>query len=139
VRLDPPVEDIKPSPNRCFGLVPRESRTYTLVALGDDGIEVRESFRIQVDDKPAAPARKQDSMIQFFTANATEVPTGQNVTICYGVQGAHKLTLHPGSRPLEPVPRNCIMTRVTEATTFKLVADGPSGRVETESLTIRTR
>jgi len=48
VRLDPPVEEIEPSLNRCLAVTPRHDTRYTLTAVGEDGQATTASIEIKV-------------------------------------------------------------------------------------------
>lgn len=48
VRLDPSIEEIKPSPVRCFNAFPKRTTTFKLTATGKDGREVSASFTVRV-------------------------------------------------------------------------------------------
>jgi hypothetical protein len=48
VRIDPPVEELAPSMNRCFNVAPKRDTRYTLTAEGADGPPATESFVIRV-------------------------------------------------------------------------------------------
>ena len=56
VRLEPPVETITPSLNRCIAVEPSKDTTYVLHATGKDGSETSASFTIRVV-LPPAPRR----------------------------------------------------------------------------------
>jgi hypothetical protein len=48
VRLDPPVEEVEPSPVRCFNAFPKRTTTFKLTATGKDGREVSASCTVPV-------------------------------------------------------------------------------------------
>jgi hypothetical protein len=48
VRLDPPIEELAPSPNRCFNTFPQRTTIFKLTATGEDGREVSASFTVRV-------------------------------------------------------------------------------------------
>jgi hypothetical protein len=51
VRIEPEVEPIEPSLNRCLQISPRHDTRYTLTAEGADGKIVTASFVIKVEPK----------------------------------------------------------------------------------------
>ena len=48
VRLDPPIQEVEPSPNRCFNAYPKRTTAFKLTATGKDGAEVSASFTVRV-------------------------------------------------------------------------------------------
>jgi hypothetical protein len=48
VRIEPPLDDVKPSLSRCLEVHPRKSTDYTLIARDAAGHEVRQSFTLEV-------------------------------------------------------------------------------------------
>jgi len=108
VRIEPRIDELTPSPNRCLEIAPRRDTRYTLTAEGADGRQASESFLIQVKPVPApAPqilyfedrgVRPSDPIpahsLCFQAANATLAtfeppvvpPTGNRITrFCAGV------------------------------------------------------
>ena len=142
VRLDPPVEPVRPLYHRCFQVSPRRDTTYTLEAVGADGRTARASFQIKV-----APARRPPRspsppapppLITEFVATPAEVAPGERTTVCYQVAAGATIRLRPDvERP--PGPRACFSLTPRETTTFSLVASEPGGRTETRTLVITVR
>jgi len=48
VRIEPPVEELKPSLSRCFSVKPRKTTEYKLIAENGNGQTATESFIIKV-------------------------------------------------------------------------------------------
>ncbi len=48
VKIDPPVEETKPSYRHCLQIAPRKTTTYTLTATGSDGQSKTSTLTIQV-------------------------------------------------------------------------------------------
>ncbi len=48
LRLDPAIEEVEPSPVRCFNAFPKRTTTFKLTATGKDGREVSASFTVRV-------------------------------------------------------------------------------------------
>ncbi len=74
VWIEPAVENLEPSANRCFPVQPERDTTYTLSAEGIDGRRASASFAIRV--KPAPPH------IQFVAVSHPEIRRGEPVTVC---------------------------------------------------------
>src|SRR5215813_7264443 len=69
VRIEPPVEQLKPAYNRCFAVRPRRTTTYTLVAEGDGGR--REAASLTVTVRPPPPH------IEFIDISSQEIQRGE--------------------------------------------------------------
>lgn len=57
VRIEPHVQDLAPSPNRCLQIAPLADTRYTLLAEGVDGRRVSESFLVEVEREKAPRLR----------------------------------------------------------------------------------
>jgi len=119
VRIEPPVENLAPSMNRCFSVEPQQDTTYKLVAEGTDGSQVSESFRVRVKPAPAA--------ILMFTTSERQIPRGEAVTLCYGVAHASAVRLEPSGWTLPPTAKNCTRFYPKATATYTLVATGDGG------------
>jgi hypothetical protein len=140
VRLDPEVDRITPSMARCIEVRPKLTATYRLIATGTDGSEAQAAVTVTVDPKAkAAVASPVATMIRFFTASATSMAAGERVTLCYGVEGATRVTLSPGDRKLQPVAQSCFTEAIQATTTFTLSAVNAAGASDSEKLTIQVR
>ncbi len=138
VRLDPPVEPLKPLFNRCFPVSPSRTTTYTLTAEGADGGTASASFTVRVGAS-AEPRREPEGMIRLFAASAEEVRPGETVTLCYGVAGAASVRVEPYGRPLEPAEKYCFLVKPPATTTYVLTATAADGRREQAQLIVRVR
>ncbi len=127
VRLEPPVEQLKPAVNRCFSTVPAADTTYRLVASGAGGNEVSASFRLDV--KPAPPS------ILFVEISGRKVKRGEPFTFCYGVKHATSARLDPLRMPLAPEEKSCRRFYPVRTLEYTLVAEG-QGRPDREKFTI---
>lgn len=132
VRIDPPIEELKPAANRCLAAEPRETTRYTLTAVGENGERVSHSFTLTVE--PPAP---------FFTLLATgpaEIEPGDRYAFCYGVTNATRVRLDPQAMPLPPVhPKHCVQLGVAKSTEFRLTAWGEDGRAVSERFAVKVR
>lgn len=131
VRIEPPVEALAPSLSRCFWTEPHQDTAYKLVASGNDGREVSESFRVRV--KPAPPR------ILFLAASDRQIQAGYPVTVCYGVAHADTVRIDPIGWTLAPVAKNCVRFYPKITHEYTLVATGDAGRVDTEKFTVKVR
>lgn len=141
VRLDPPVEAVRPLYHRCFEVAPLRDTTYTLEAIGHDGTTARASFEIRVA-RPIPPAKPALSaappLIAEFVAKPAEVSRGERTTVCYQVAEGVDFRLEPDvERPAGP--RACFSLAPAQTTAFVLTATEPGGRVERRTLVVTVR
>lgn len=137
VKLDPPVESLKPSLTRCFNVKPEVTTEYILTASGAGG-ETSQKLTVTVSGvKKAAPAAGAQ-LIRFFVSDTKEASPGAKVTLCYGLMNAVSAKITPG----EAVPnaeRSCISQVVNKTTTFRLEAKSAAGATDNESLTVTVK
>lgn len=120
VELDPPLEQITPSINRCVEIVIHRDTEFTLRAYGADGRSVSASFRL--------PVSEPQPEILFIDVSPRELRRGDRFTICYGVRFATRVRVEPGGIPLPASEKNCATWFPVEAPA-RLVAEGPGGSV----------
>jgi hypothetical protein len=131
VRIEPAVEQLSPSLNRCIRVEPERTTTYRLIARGEDGSEAAESFTVTV--KPAKPR------ILFVAVSHGEVRRGEPFTMCYGVVNAIAARLEPIFPKLAVGPQFCLRTFPVATTNYKLVASAADGRTDSERFTVKVR
>ena len=139
VRLEPSIEEIRPSPNRCFQIMPKQDSKYSLIAEGFDGKQVSESLTVQVRGERKAGTAASGGLITMFLTSATEVAAGQSVTVCYGVRDAQSARIEPEVGSVPPREKNCIVVRPSRTTTYKLMATGQGEKTDGQELTITVR
>jgi hypothetical protein len=127
VRLEPPVEELKPAVNRCISILPVANTTYRLVASGAGGSEVSASFTLNV--KPAPPS------ILFVEISGRKVKRGEPFTFCYGVKHATSARLDPLGMRLAPEEKSCRRFFPVRTLEYTLVAEG-QGRPDREKFTV---
>jgi hypothetical protein len=138
VRLEPPVEDVRPSYNRCFQVAPAAATTYRLIARGEDGVAAEESVTVKVSAAPKAPD-PVPALITMFVTGTPEVPAGMLVTLCYGAPQAGTVTIDPPVGELKPARRSCFTVTPSRTTTYTLNASAPDGYQETAQVTVTVR
>ena len=131
VRLDPPVEELKPAMNRCFSVTPVTATTYRLIATSASGSEVSEAFTIGVS--PAPPK------ILFVAISARDLKRGEKFTLCYGVTATSSVRLEPMGWTLPASEKECRMWYPTLTAKLTLIATGEGRRTDRETVTIRVR
>jgi hypothetical protein len=128
VRLDPPVEELKPALNRCFAVSPEKTTTYTLTAEVATGQVMRESFTVQVN-----PAKPWFSML---ATSGKEIVRGDKWAVCYSTEHAVSVRLDPGGRPLPIGKKQCFMLQPAQDMEFRIVAKGEGGDTISEKLKV---
>ena len=141
VRVEPPVEPLKPGYHRCFQATPDRSTAYRLVAEGPDGSTATQSVEVGVRARPKAPPPPAPvpALITMFLASASEIPAGMPVTLCYGAPEAVSVSISPAVQELKPARRNCFTIKPAATTTYTLTARAPDGYVETAQATVTVR
>jgi len=120
LRLDPPVANVSPALVRCFSVEPTRDTSYTLFADGSDGSRDEASFAIRV--RPAPP------LFRMMAVGDKAIPAGEVVTVCYGVEHATGVVLHPiGWRLPASGSKNCVRFYPKATTDFTLIASGTAG------------
>jgi len=141
VRLEPPVEQLKPGVNRCFYLTPDRTTTYKLVAEGFEGSTAAESVTVRVKpsvvESPYAAFRPGLFTLTF--ASTPEVSHGEAVTLCYGAPEAVSVVMDPPVMELKPAKRFCFQARPDRTTTYSFTAAGKDRTLETATLTVKVR
>ena len=133
VRLEPPEEVLGLSRSRCIAVSPKHNTTYTVIAKGEDGEEVRQSFPVSVV-AAAKSIPASATLIRSFDV-ATGNP-GRPLQLCYQTKGAVSLRLNPPVKSVEPSesPR-CFPISITTKTTFMLTATDAAGNVDRMQVT----
>jgi len=116
VKLEPPVEKVWPSINRCISVQPEETTTYRLTATGADGTTEAEEFTL-----PVAPAPPRFIM---FAQSEKKVKAGDWFTFCYGVKYASRVRLQPPLAPVAVAPQYCTRFRPPVSLDMTLEATG---------------
>lgn len=129
VRLEPPIEAISPSLNRCVQAAPEQSTQYTLFAEGEDGKAVSESLEIQVIPDPLRAPK-----VLFFNAARKD-----NVySLCFGTENGVRVSVDPPVIPaMEGAPRGCFYVAPKQTTTYTLAVSGSQGTVAKRQVTLR--
>jgi hypothetical protein len=81
-------------------------------------------------------APRLPKIVRFY-GNATTVPKGESVTLCYGTENVETVTLTPYDEDgIGPSFNRCVAHTPTKDTTYVLTAKGPGGET-TSSFTVR--
>jgi hypothetical protein len=129
VRLEPAVEMLFPSFNRCFPVSPKATTTYKLTAEGADGAEASATVTVQVRPAPAH--------IVFVNVSALEVKRGQLVMVCAKAENATEGRLEPVNLRFTP-GLSCVKFVPPRTMKYRAVFDGVGGG-DSEKFTIAVR
>jgi hypothetical protein len=141
VRIEPPVEQLRPGYNRCLYASPQATTTYRLIAEGLDGTTAAQSVTVKVKPvvHPYTPAGPAHSLFTMTFVSAPEISPGDTVTLCYGAPQAASVRIDPPIEPLRAAPRYCFQVTPERTTTYTLTASAPSGAIETATLSVKVR
>jgi hypothetical protein len=129
VRLDPPVESLSPSLNRCIQVAPEQDTQYTLTARGDDGRTVSESVTIQMTPDPL----RLPKVLYFAGAKKDNL-----YSLCFGVENTVRVSVDPPVIPsMEGAPRGCFYVAPKQTTTYTLIVSGRHGATARRQVTVR--
>jgi hypothetical protein len=132
VRLDPAIEQLEPSSNRCFPVSPRQTTTFKLTATGQDGREVSESFTVRVG--PAPPR------IVSVDLSSAGVKRGETVTMCVRVENASSVRVEPVGWSLPASGTRICKTWFPPRTMkYTLTASSADGRKDQETFTVKVK
>lgn len=131
VKLEPPVEELSPSINRCFAVEPQATTSYRLIAEGNDGKPMTASFTVQVD-----PPKPRFSML---AQSGKEVARGDRWAVCYSVENALSVRLEPTGMSLPVGKKRCFMLYPTQSMDFRIVAVGENNTLAAEKFGVRVR
>jgi hypothetical protein len=145
VRMEPAVEELKPSLSRCFDVTPGKTTEYTLVAEASDGTSVSQKVMVTVDKATARQPRTEPAidtvpLLQSFRVDKAEIAVGEIVTLCYSTSGkAESLAITPNIVSFTLPQHGCFGHAPKESTTYKLTAIGENGKSESLAVSVKVR
>jgi hypothetical protein len=88
----------------------------------------------QLEDQPeeAGSTRQEEPRILHFYVSPPAVGSGQDATLCYGVEYAEAVALEPPVRKIVPGMNRCFTFAPERSGTYRLRASGPGGEVTAE-------
>ena len=134
VFLDPPVESITPSLNRCIEVRPKAETHYTLTAVGSAGEPVSQSVTVRVGADQATLPR----ITSFQIDGQQKDYAGQTIfTLSFGAQNAEEVSIDPPVfPPLHGAPSGQFSVKPEKTTTYTLIVKGKNGHVARRQLTV---
>jgi hypothetical protein len=140
VRIDPPLEELKPSLNRCLEVAPQRNTRYTLTAEGAGGTPVSESFVIQVKADP----QSLPQITYFLDRQKQSVGNAVGATkarwvhsLCFHTKNAAQVTVDPPVIPPTSSIEGCFYVTPEATTTYVLTAADKKGRKAQKKLTVQ--
>jgi hypothetical protein len=132
VRIDPPVESLKPSLSRCISVSPAETTTYTLTAISEQGKAASRSATVTI-----AGARPKFDDISI---SAKEVAAGQPVRFCFKAKNAVSVRGGPGRFLSGGSPQaDCLLDNPRKTTSYQLTIVGAGGLTDEASITVQVK
>ena len=132
VRIDPPVEPLRPALSRCISVSPAQTTTYTLTATGEQGKTSAQSVTVTI-----AGARPSFDDISI---NSKEVAPGQQVQFCFKASNAVSVRGAPGRFLSGGSPKtDCLIDNPRKTTSYKLTITGAGGLTDEAAITVQVR
>ena len=134
VRIEPKLEGVSPSLNRCVEVAGERETRYTLTAEGADGRTVSESFVLGVrPDEETLP-----KITSFVVTKRQRDYTGKWIfSLSFGAQNPEEVSIDPPVfRPLYRSPMGQFYVAPEKTTTYTLTVTGKRGHKATRSLTV---
>lgn len=135
VRIEPKLEGVAPSLNRCVEVYAEKATTFKLTAEGFDGRTVSESFELGV-----RPDEETLPKITTFAVTKTERDyTGKWIfSLRFSAQNPEEVSIDPPVfRPLHRSPMGSFYVAPEKTTTYTLTVTGKFGHKATRSLTVQ--
>ena len=132
VRIEPPIDRLWPTINRCIADSPSRDTRYTLTAEDAQGRQVTESFVLKVLPDPARAPR-----IAWFRKSRETVDNGKRIfTVCFRVWNSTSVHFNPPLLPDSALFEGCLYAAPDKTTTYTLTATGRHGEKVQQTLTL---
>jgi hypothetical protein len=135
VRIEPRLEGVSPSLNRCVEVSAEKETRFTLTAEGSDGRSVSESFVLGVrPDEETLPR-----ITSFAVTKRERDYTGKWIfSLSFSAQNPEEVSIDPPVfRPLHRSPMGAFYVAPEKTTTYTLTVTGKRGHKATKSLTVQ--
>src|SRR5581483_8712399 len=134
VRIEPAISGVSPSLNRCVEVSGEKATRYTLVAEGNDGRIVSESFVLGVrPDEETLP-----KITSFGIAKRERDYTGKWIfSLSFGAQNPEEVSIDPPVfPPLHRSPMGSFYVAPAKTTTYTLTVTGKHGHKAVKQVTV---
>ena len=134
VRIEPPVDGVGPSLNRCVTIAPEKNTQYTLTAEGTDGKTVSETFVLGVH----ADEAELPKITSFRITKRERDYAGKWIfSLAFAAQNPELVTIEPAVfPPLHRSPLGSFYVAPGQTTTYTLTVTGKRGHTAQKSLTV---
>lgn len=134
LKIDPPVDGVWPSFNRCVEVKPKGATHYTLTALGADGQAVSQSLDLQV----GADTSSLPKITSFKLEGREKDYAGQTIyQLSFADQNAVEVSIDPPVFPtLHGAPSGQFAVKPDKTTTYTLTVKGKFGHTVQQRLTV---
>lgn len=134
VRMEPPIEGVTPSLNRCVEIAPDRNTRYTLVAEGKDGRTVSETFQLGVVADPNTLPKITSFEVKSKSLNYLGHPV---YLVSFTAQNPEEVTIDPPAFPaLHRAPYGRFYVAPPKTTTYTLTVAGKFGHKDEKQLTL---
>jgi hypothetical protein len=133
VRIEPPVEGVAVSINRCVEVAPERDMRYTLTAEGNDGHVVSESFVVKVRPDPDTLPK-----ITSFRMTKHEIDHGRHIfSLAFSQRNGELVDIDPPAFPtLHGAPNGSFYVSPGKTAEYTLTVTGKKGRQVRRQLTV---
>lgn len=133
VRMEPPLDGVGVSINRCVEDTPRQDTRYTLVAEGHDGSIVSESFVIRTHPDPELlPVISRFQLVRSY-----DDPGRKVFSLRFETKNAETVAIDPAVfPPLYRAPHGDFYVAPEKTTTYTLLVTDRRGRRVRQKLTV---
>jgi len=133
VRIEPPLDGVGVSLNRCVQDSPQADTMYTLTAIGMDGSVASESFLIQTrPDAELLPVINRFQLLRSYDDPARKV-----YSLSFETRNAYTVSIEPAVFPkLMGAPTGRFYVSPERTTTYTLTVADKKGRSVSQKLTV---
>jgi len=134
VRIEPPVDGVGVSLNRCVAISPKSETTYKLIAEGADGKTVEQSVTVRTRADESLLPR-----IHSFKMEKVSLEGGRYLyTLFFAADNVSEVHLDPPELPvLHGTPQARFIVRPAQTTTYTLTVIDKRGRKASKKLTVK--
>ena len=134
VRMEPSVEGVTPSLNKCVEIAPERNTRYTLIAEGADGSAVSESFTLGVQADPDTLPKITSFAVMSQTIDYRGWPV---YLVGFGAQNPEEVSIDPPAFPtLHRAPYGRFYVSPPKTITYTLTVLGRYGHKAQQQLTL---